>query len=451
MKALGWVDERLGVASMTRKGLRKVFPDHWSFLLGEVARFCFVILVATGTFLTLFYRPDSVPVVYEGPYAPLRGQEVSAAYESVMRISFEVRSGLVMRQVHHWAALVFVAAVVVHAMRIFFTGAFRKPRELNWLIGVALLLLALGMGFTGYSLPDDLLSGTGLRIAYSVLISVPLVGPYLAFLAFGGEFPTEGIISRLFVMHVMLLPGLIIALIGAHLAILARQKHAQFPGGKADQRNVVGKPFWPGQVFKSVGLLLVTGSVLSFMGGLIQINPVWDYGPFDPTVVSAPAQPDWYIGWLEGALRLFPPMDISIFGILIPSPFLPGVVMPGVAFGLMALWPFLEARMTGDRDEHHLLNRPRDVPMRTGIGVAAFLFFLILTLAGGNDVMAIMFDVQIEAVTNVLRIAVVLVPALGGLIAHRVAVQLQDQGIGTKPRRTIRLRRNAGGGFDELG
>ena len=448
MRVLGWFDDRLGIANAARKGLRKVFPDHWSFLLGEIALFCFVILVATGTFLTLFYRPDAAEVVYQGPYAPLQGRDVSAAYESVMRISFEVRAGLVMRQIHHWAALVFVAAVIVHAMRIFFTGAFRKPRELNWLIGVALLILALGAGFTGYSLPDDLLSGTGLRIAYSVLISVPFVGPYLAFLAFGGEFPTSGIISRLFVMHVMLLPALMIGLIGAHLAILWRQKHAQFAGGRTTETNVVGKPFWPGQVFKSVGLLLVTGSVLAFMGGLIQINPVWDYGPFDPTVVSAPAQPDWYIGWLEGALRLFPPFDIEIFGILIPSPFIPGVVIPGVAFGLMALWPFLEARMTGDRDPHHLLNRPRDVPFRTGIGVAALIFFLILTLAGGNDVMAIMFNVQVEAVTNVLRIAVIVLPALGGLVAHRMAVQLQSSAPSIPPRR-VRLRRNTEGGFDE--
>jgi ubiquinol-cytochrome c reductase cytochrome b subunit len=447
MKVLGWFDERLGIAAYARKGLRKVFPDHWSFLLGEVALFCFIILVATGTFLTLFYRPDSVPVIYEGPYAPLRGQEVSAAYESVMRISFEVRAGLVMRQIHHWAALVFVAAVIVHALRIFFTGAFRKPRELNWLIGVALLLLALGMGFTGYSLPDDLLSGTGLRIAYSVLISIPFFGPYLAFLAFGGEFPTEGLISRLFVLHVMLLPGLLIALIAAHLAILARQKHAQFATSRSTEHNVVGKPFWPSQALKSLGLLLITGSVLAFMGGLIQINPVWDYGPFDPTVVSAPAQPDWYIGWLEGALRLFPPLDITIFGVLIPSPFIPGVVVPGIAFGLMAAWPFLEARFTGDKEEHHLLDRPRDVPFRTGIGVAAFLFFFVLTLAGGNDVMAIMFDVQVEAVTNVLRVAVFLVPALGGLLAHRTATQLRSAAAPVG--RRVRLRRTPEGGFEE--
>jgi ubiquinol-cytochrome c reductase cytochrome b subunit len=190
-----------------------VFPDHWSFLLGEVALFCFIVLVATGVFLTLFFRPDAAPVVYQGAYEPLQGREMSAAYQSVLRLSFEVRAGLVMRQTHHWAALVFIAAITMHLLRVFFTSAFRRPRELNWLVGIGLLIFSIGMGVTGYSLPDDLLSGTGLRIAYSVMILIPFIGPYLGFLIFGGEFPTEGIISRLFVMHVMLLPALIIVLI----------------------------------------------------------------------------------------------------------------------------------------------------------------------------------------------------------------------------------------------
>ncbi len=420
-----WLDQRVGAAHWIRKNLKKIFPDHWSFLLGEIALFSFVILLATGVFLTLFYRPDAQAVIYEGPYEPLIGQEVSAAYASVMRISFEVRSGLAMRQIHHWAALIFVGSIVVHMMRVFFTGAFRRPREINWLVGIGLLLLALGAGFTGYSLPDDLLSGTGLRIAYSVLISIPLLGPYLAFLAFGGEFPTEGIISRLFVMHVMLIPAMIIGLITAHLAILWRQKHAQFRGPGRTERNVVGKPFWPHQTLKSLGLMALTASVVAFMGGLIQINPVWDYGPFDATAVSAPAQPDWYIGWLEGALRLFPPFDIHIFGLTIPSPFIPGIVLPGIAFGVMAMWPWIESRVTGDRDEHHLLDDPSDMPVRVGIGTAGLLFFVLLTVAGGNDVLAIAFDASVQQITNVLRIAIFVIPALGGWLAHRIASDLR--------------------------
>jgi ubiquinol-cytochrome c reductase cytochrome b subunit len=444
-----WLDKRLGAESWARKALRKVYPDHWSFLLGEIALFCFVILVATGVFLTLFYRPDAQPVVYDGPYAPLQGEEVSAAYESVMRLSFEVRAGLVMRQIHHWAALIFIAAICVHMARVFFTGAFRRPREINWLVGIGLLLLALGMGFTGYSLPDDLLSGTGLRIAHSVLLSIPFAGPYLASLAFGGEFPTEGIISRLFVLHVMLFPALIFGLVGAHLAILFRQKHAQFPGKGKTEQNVVGQAFWPTQVFKSVGLLLLTAAVISVIGGLIQINPIWVYGPFDPTTVSAPAQPDWYIGWLEGAVRLFPPFEPTIFGVTIPSVFIPGIVLPGFFFTVLALWPFIEQRITKDYSDHHLLDYPRDAPVRTGVGAAGILFAVVLTLAGGNDVLALVFNVPVEAITWFFRVAIFLIPVLGGFVAYRMSTELESDGFHPFRRKEgVVLRRNAKGGFD---
>ncbi|MDQ4095213.1 MAG: cytochrome bc complex cytochrome b subunit [Actinomycetota bacterium] len=444
------MDDRIGLARMARKGLRKIFPDHWSFLLGEVALFCFIILVATGVFLTLFYAPDSNPVVYRGPYEPLRGQEMSAAYESVLRLSFEVRAGLVMRQIHHWAALVFVVSIVLHMARVFFTGAFRKPRELNWLVGVGLLLFAMGMGFTGYSLPDDLLSGTGLRIAYSVLVGIPFVGPYLAFLVFGGEFPTEGIISRLFVLHVMVLPALLIGGIGTHIALVVRQKHTQFRGPGRTEKNVVGKPLWPSQTFRSAGLLLLIASLLSFMGGLLQINPIWTYGPFDPTTVSAPSQPDWYIGWLEGALRLFPPVEFAIGSVTIPSTFIPGVVIPGIAFGLITLWPFVEQRITKDKDFHQLLDRPRDVPTRTAVGTAGLLFFAVLTLAGGNDVLALTFNVSVEAVTWFFRIGLIALPVLGGVIAYKVCKELQRREHSPfETTRGVLLKRTATGGFEE--
>ena len=448
-----WIDDRLGLASWTRVGLRKVFPDHWSFLFGEVTLFCLVVLVLTGVFLTLFYVPDATPVTYEGPYAPLHGQRVSAAYASTLELSFEVQAGLVMRQVHHWAALVFVAALVVHQMRVFFTGAYRRPREINWLIGIGLLTFALAMGITGYSLPDDLLSGTGLRIIYSVVISIPFIGPWAAFLLFGGEFPTETIVSRLFVFHILLLPAFLIGLVGLHLAILWRQKHTQFPGAGASEENVVGKPFWPTQVFKSLGLMLLTAAVLALMGGLIQINPIWAYGPFDPTRISAPSQPDWYVGWLDGALRLFPPIEFTILGITIPKPFLAGVVVPGIAFAIITFWPFIEAAATGDTREHHLLDRPRDAPLRTAVGVAALTFFTILTLAAGNDVAAVILRIPLEATTNILRVAIIVLPIGAGVVAHRVCVQLRrrERAAGTGTRRTaIRLRRNAAGGYEEV-
>ena len=448
---LTWIDERLGLAAWARAGLRKVFPDHWSFLLGEVALFCLVVLVLTGVFLTLFYVPDATSVTYSGPWAPLRGQSVSAAFDSVMRLSFEVRAGLVMRQIHHWAALVFVAAIVVHLLRIFFTGAFRRPREINWLVGIGLLLLALAMGITGYSLPDDLLSGTGLRVIYSVVIAIPFIGPYLAFLVFGGEFPTTEIVSRLFVFHVMLLPALLIGGVLVHLAILVRQKHSQYALAGATEENVVGRAFWPSQVFKSTGLAILTAAVLALLGGLIQINPIWAYGPFDATTVSSPAQPDWYAGWLDGALRLFPPIEITALGITIPSPFIPGVLLPGIAFGVMTLWPFLEAWATGDHAEHQLLDGPRERPLRTAFGVAGLLVFVILTLAGGNDVVALVFAVPVEAMTNILRVAIVAVPLLGFGLTYRICRELYDRREATGERRgSVRLRRTAAGGFEEI-
>jgi ubiquinol-cytochrome c reductase cytochrome b subunit len=448
---LKWIDERLGAAHWARKGLKKVFPDHWSFLLGEIALFCFIILLLTGTYLTLFYRPDAAPVIYEGPYEPLRGREMSAAYESVLRLSYEVRAGLVMRQIHHWSALVFVAAIVAHMVRVFFTGAFRKPREINWMVGVTLLVLAIGMGFTGYSLPDDLLSGTGLRIAYSAVISIPFVGPYLGFLVFGGEFPTEGIISRLFVLHVMLLPALVIGLIGVHLGVLWRQKHTQFAGKGRTERNVVGKAFWPQQFFKSFGLMLLTGASLALLGGLVQINAVWNYGPFDASAVSAPSQPDWYVGWLEGAIRLFPAFEPTIFGVTIPSMFIPGVVIPGIGFTVLALWPFIEQRVTKDRAMHNILDNPRDRPARSAIGVGGILYVTLLTIAGGNDVLALTFNVPIEAMVWFLRIGLFVIPVIGGLITYKVCTELQSSGARpARRKRGTRLRRTPEGGFEEI-
>ena len=423
-----WLDDRLDASGFARSALNKVFPDHWSFMIGEIALYCFVILVATGTFLAFFFQADPTLRVYEGEYTPLRGVEMSGAYESVLELSFGVRAGLVMRQVHHWAALVFVGAIVLHLCRIFFTGAFRRPREINWIIGVTLLVLALANGFTGYSLPDDLLSGTGLRIAYSIVLSVPLIGTWLASLFFGGEFPAPDILSRLLVLHIFVVPAAMAALIGAHLAILWRQKHTQFPGPDRREDNVVGSRLWPTYAVKSVGLFLIIAAVLGLLGGLAQINPVWLWGPFDPSLETAPAQPDWYMGWLEGALRIFPPWEIRAGGYTIPNPFYPGVLLPTFTFALLYLWPFIEARLTHDRAEHHLLDRLRDRPARTALGAAVLTFYAVLFLAGSNDVIARTFGASVEAVTWTLRILVIALPIAVGWLAHRFASALKASG-----------------------
>jgi quinol---cytochrome-c reductase cytochrome b subunit len=414
-----WLDDRLGASSFARTALDKVFPDHWSFMLGEIALYCFVILVLTGVYLTFFFVPSSRDMVYQGTYAPLRGVGVSEAYASVLRISFEVRAGMVFRQMHHWAAVVFVAAIVLHLGRIFFTGAFRRPREINWIIGVTLLLLAILNGFTGYSLPDDLLSGTGLRIAYSVALSIPAAGTWLAFLVFGGEFPAHDIISRLYVIHIFLVPAALAALIGIHLALIWHQKHTQFPGPGRTETNVVGSRLWPTYAMKSVALFFAVGAVLGLLGGLAQINPVWLYGPFVPQAVSSPAQPDWYLGWLEGALRLFPNWEIRAFGHTVANPFYPAVLLPGVTFLLLYLWPFLELRFTGDRMHHDLLDRPRDRPVRTGLGATALTFYGVLFFAASNDLIAKLFHIPVNGVTWAFRILVLVLPPIVGLGVYR--------------------------------
>jgi ubiquinol-cytochrome c reductase cytochrome b subunit len=452
-RMVGWFDRRIGLAAPLRVAMRKVFPDHWSFLLGEIALFCFVILLATGTFLTLFYTPDGRTVTYNGPYPTLQGASMSAAYASVMRLSFEVEAGLLMRQVHHWAALVFIGAIAVHLARVFFTGAFRRPRELNYLIGMVLLTLALGEGITGYSLPDDLLSGTGLRIIDSVMLSIPFVGPWIASLFFGGEFPAVGILSRLFVFHVMLLPGILIGGVSVHLALLWFQKHTQFRGHGAREDNVVGLSFWPGQVFRSLGLFFLTAATLVLVAGFIQINPVWLYGPYVPYVATVPAQPDWYVGWLEGALRISLPIAPTILGVTIPSPFVPGVLIPGLLMTIVALWPFLEARITHDHAEHNLLDPPWRTPVRTATGAAGVALFLVLTLAGGNDVLAVLLDLPVENLTMIFRVLLIVAPVVTWLLVHRMATETraaherrEQAGEEPEPSEVV-LVRTATGGF----
>lgn len=407
-----WLDQRLGAASFARTALDKVFPTHWSFMVGELALYCFVLLLLTGVYLTFFFDASQTEVVYDGSYAPLRGVEMTEAYRSALDLSFDVRAGLVMRQVHHWAALLFLATIVVHLARVFFTGAFRRPRELNWIVGCTLLVLAIFNGFAGYSLLDDQLSGTGLRIAYSITLSIPVAGTWLASLLFGGEFPGPDIISRLYVIHILLIPAAIAVLLGAHLFLVVRAKHTQFEGPGRAEGNVVGERLWPTYAAKALGLFFLTTAVVCLLGGVFQINPIWIYGPFDPAEVSAASQPDWYMGWLDGALRIMPGWEIRAFGFEVPNPFFPAVLLAGVTFGLLYAFPFLEARVTGDRAEHHLLDRPRQRPVRTAMGMATFAFYGILFLGGAADVLSVTFGLSVNAVLWTFRIALFVVPPL---------------------------------------
>ncbi|GAB1692888.1 cytochrome b [Krasilnikovia sp. M28-CT-15] len=419
------LDARLGTTATGRTALAKVFPDHWTFMLGEIALYCFLALVLTGTYLTLFFEPSTAERVYDGAYQPLAGSQVSSAFASTVGLSFDVRAGLLMRQAHHWAALLFVGAILLHLLRIFFTGAFRKPREINWVIGVTMLALAMLNGFTGYSMPDDLLSGTGLRIIYSVVLSIPVVGSWIALLCFGGEFPTGETTPRLYISHVFLVPALFAALIALHLAIIIRQKHTQFPGPGRSDRNVVGSRLWPAYLTRSLSLATAVFSVVFLLGGLVQINPVWIYGPFNPAQATSPAQPDWYVAWGDGALRLFPAVNFHVFGHLVPAPFLPGAGVGAVTFLLLYTWPWLERWRTGDRDFHHLLQRPRERPGRVAVGAGALTFFAILLVAAADDIIARLLAIPVTGILRTLQILVLTLPFVAAGIAFLLARALR--------------------------
>ncbi len=430
------IDSRYHPSAAVRRGiLNKVFPTHWSFLLGEIALYSFIILLITGVYLTLFFDPSMSEVTYQGVYQPLRGIEMSRAYASALDISFEIRGGLFVRQVHHWAALLFAASIMVHLARIFFTGAFRRPREANWIIGSLLLILAMFEGFFGYSLPDDLLSGTGLRAAMSgITMSIPIVGTWLHWALFGGDFPCGGVgntcdisgvfIPRMYALHILLIPGIILALIGAHMALVWFQKHTQFPGPGRTETNVVGVRVMPVFAVKSGAFFAMAVGVLGLMGGLFQINPIWDLGPYKPSQISAGSQPDFYMMWTDGLIRLWPAWEFYPFGHTIPQSVWVAVFM-GLIFTLLIAYPFLEKKFTGDNAHHNLLQRPRDAPARTAIGAMAIAFYMVLTLMCMNDIIALKFHISLNATTWMGRIGMIILPPLVYFVTYRWAVALQ--------------------------
>jgi ubiquinol-cytochrome c reductase cytochrome b subunit len=421
-----WLDDRTGLAGLIRPYFRKVFPDHWSFLLGEIALYSFIVLILSGIFLTIWFKPSMAEIEYEGTYELLRGIQMSEAYASTLSLSFDIRGGLLLRQMHHWAAAVFVAAMLVHSLRIFFTGAFRKPREINWLIGVAILALGIINGFTGYSLPDDLLSGTGLRFVDGSIRSIPVIGTWAEFFTFAGEFPGELIIPRLYMVHILLVPAVLLGLVAAHLALVFYHKHTQFPGPGKTQGNVIGYPVFPVYAAKAGGFFLIVFGVLTLMGATMQINPVWVFGPYNPAEITAGSQPDWYMGFVEGGIRIMPNWEWHIGSTTWSwNVFIPFVGLMTLFFGLMAIYPFIEAWVTGDKREHHILDRPRNAPTRTAFGAAAITGYALLMIGGGNDLVATQFDVSLNAVTNVLRVGVFVGPVIAFLVTKRICIGLQ--------------------------
>ncbi|GGS55119.1 cytochrome bc1 complex cytochrome b subunit [Actinokineospora fastidiosa] len=451
--AARWADQRYRMAGGLRRQFNKVFPTHWSFLLGEIALYSFIVLLLSGTYLALFFDPSMQEVVYDGSYVNLRGVEMSRAYESTLEISFDIRGGLLARQVHHWSALLFVAAMIVHMIRIFFTGAFRRPRELNWVIGVLLLVLGMFEGFFGYSLPDDLLSGTGIRATLSgIVLSVPVIGTWTHWALFGSEFPGDEIIPRLYTLHIFLIPGIMLALIGVHLALVWYQKHTQFPGVRRTERNVVGVRIMPVFALKAGAFLAVVTGVTTAMSGLFQINPIWNLGPYNPAQVSAQSVPDFYMMWADGLLRIWPPWEMYLGDYTVPAVFFAGVGGLTFFIGLLLFYPWIERRLSGDTAHHNLIQRPRDAPVRTGLGAMALSAYLIMTLSSVNDTIALTFDVSLNATIWAGRIGLLVVPPIAYYVAYRVCLGLQrsDREVLEHGVETGIIRRLPEGGYIEI-
>ena len=418
------VDSRFTLSGAVRPQLNKVFPTHWSFMLGEMALYSFIILLLTGIYLALFFDPSITKVIYDGTYTPLNGVEMSSAYASALDLSFEVRGGLFVRQMHHWAALLFMMSMVAHMLRIFLTGAFRRPREANWIIGCTLILLGMIEGFLGYSLPDDLLSGVGLRIMSAIILAIPIVGTWLHWAIFDGDFPSDLMLDRFYILHVLVIPGIILALIAAHVLIVWFQKHTQFPGPGRAENNVVGVRIMPVFATKAIGMGLMVAGVLALMSGLLSINAIWMLGPYNPSQVSAGSQPDIYMLWTDGLARVMPAWELYLGNYTIPGAFWVVVVALIMVVLLMA-YPFIEKKFTGDDAHHNLLQRPRDVPVRSGLGAMAISFFVLVTISGGNDHVAHFFQISLNAMTWVGRIGLFIVPPIAYFLTYRICVGLQ--------------------------
>lgn len=438
-----WLDDRVAFSRSGSKITDYIFPEQWSFMLGEVAAYSFLILVVTGVFLTFFFVPDGSSFVhYHGAYAPLVGEKMHPNFDSALRISFDVRGGLLCRQAHHWAALIFIGSIVVHMGRVYFTGAYRRPRELNWIVGTLLLLMAIMNGYLGYSLPGDLESGLGVRIGYSILESIPIVGNYLAVMFFQGNFPGSGIwVERFFIFHVFVVPMLIFALLGLHILLIIKPHHTQFYNRHKRGDNVVGAPLWPSYMFKSTALFFIVFAVILFLAATVQIDPFWQYGTFVPYAQTDATQPDWYLGWLEGSLRIWPNWEWTFPGHMIAEQFWSAAFLPAVTWIGLWLVPFADRWLTGDKREHHLLARPREHPGRTGFGVAMLVFYAVLLLAGGDDVLAAYFGLNQHAIVWFFRVALVVAPFVAYAVTWKICRELGRSPIVTSRQRWLYVSR----------
>ncbi|MXR19641.1 cytochrome b [Halobacterium bonnevillei] len=440
-------DDRLGLSG-AQQFLGKAFPAEDSFLLGEVALFCFVVLVLTGTFLGFFFEPSTTEVAYEGSVAEFQGVEMPAAYVSVLNITYDVPFGMLIRRLHHWAAHLFVASLGLHMLRVFFTGAYRNPRELNWLVGTALAGTSMFAAYTGYALPFDEFASTAAGIGYNVAVSIPIVGDLLGQVVFGGEFPASATIPRFFFLHVYVLPLLIAALIGVHMVILLRQKHTEAerdedvkgrPAARADGSDtatgattgsdaidavdreddsvVVGLPAVPNQVAVSAVVFFLTLATLSLLAGLLPVHNVAEYGPNDPASTPSLVMPDWFLMWGYGFLKLTPSwMSFDLLGVHFSSEFVGGLVLPGLVFVAVAVWPFVDY----EQEPVHFTANPFERPRQTAVGVAAVVFVMVASIAGMDVIVADLLGSDTAAIRPYLTAALFVVPVAAGLLTYSV-------------------------------
>jgi ubiquinol-cytochrome c reductase cytochrome b subunit len=438
------------IASPVPQRWRQARADHWSFLFGEIAVYSFVVALVTGVYLAFFFKPSMTGVIYHGSYRVLDGAAMSKAYQSTLDISFDVRGGLLMRQIHHWAALIFVAAVCLQLLRLFFTGAFRRPRGGNWLVWVTLLVLGMVAGWTGTILPDDMLSGGSLGVLQSVLQSIPVAGTHLMLWLFGGGVPGHAIIGRLYWLHVLVLPVAMAGLFALRRILVRRHGHTRFGGPVGNGR--LGS-FQNSPAGASLAMFFATCGVLALLGALAQVSPVWLFGPYRPGAISAGAVPDWYMGFLDGALRIMPGWEVKVAGHpLTLAVLVPGLIVPGAFFTLLAAYPLLEAKITGDRGVHHFLDRPRDAATRTAVGAAGITFYGVLWAAAANDQISYHIGVDLYAVTWFFRVAVFVGPLLAYTITQRICLGLtgreRDEADHGHP--TGRIVMSPDGGFSEI-
>jgi len=376
-----WFDERLELRKFKEKFLSKTFPTHPTFLLGETALFSFITLVVTGIFLGFLYEPSTTMV-------SLFGAMVPAAYASVVRLDL-LPMGLIIRRIHHWSAMIMIAAILAHLLRIYFTASYRKPREINWLVGLSLWGMAMVAAFTGYLLPYSQFSVTATSIAYYMAKSVPWVGEWISRFLFAGDFPSDGTVPRFFFMHVMLIPAVLVGLIGLHMLILIKQKHTEPQSNRNRSesqggRRLIGIPIWPEQTVISLSFYLFLLFVVVMMATYIPLNPIETYGP--PSPGTPVMRPDWYFLVVYGFLKLVPGnISFSILGGKITPETIGGVIFPAFTFVVYALIPFID----GSKEPQHYMENPLHRPFMTSLGIGGIVFLCMMVVAGYIDVLHI--------------------------------------------------------------